>query len=119
MTNTPTRMTPFHNLIAHIHAGSEVRVGEWTINKATPVTESTAIDHHWFHAEVTHHNQNNGHPFVAAIALRPSHQENLAGLLVDLTVEVKKMEQTHTGLPFSTPIGTAKPTTTQKVLLAR
>lgn len=101
-------MTPFQQLIAHLEAGSEVKIGEWTISRATPVTETVALDAHWFNADVSHHNENNGNPFTAAIAVSQSNQENLAGLLVDLTVEVKKMEKHHLGLPYSTPLGTAR-----------
>lgn len=104
-------MTPFQELISHISAGSEVKVGEWTITNANPLSigETRDPQTHRFVATVSNQHHHGGQSFESALAITPSTQENLAGLHVDLTVEIHaKMQSTFTDLPFSTPLGTAR-----------
>lgn len=109
MTNTPARTSPYEQLINHICAGNEVKIGEWIISNAKELTNSSSDNgSRYFVATLENHTYHSGQSFESSIQIKPSEKENISGLKVDLTVEIyAKLESHFEGLGFSTPIGQA------------
>lgn len=111
MTNTPViRTSPFQQLISALESGTRVKIGDWTISNASRFEDSTG---NHFAATISNDRFQGGESFESAIALSPATKENLTGLYVDITVEIRgKMESHFAGLPFSIESPTRVPVRT-------